>query len=59
MQRAWEILRDSYDTHFHVWTYETFHAQLVELSQRHGLPVRMLESASDGELESLFLLERL
>jgi hypothetical protein len=59
VQRAWEILRDSYDTHFHVWTYETFRDQLVELARHHALPVGLVDSASDGELESIYLLERL
>lgn len=53
------ILAESYDTHFHVWTYDTFVAQLQTLIDHHHLPFRIRDSASDGQLEMLLLLEAL
>jgi SAM-dependent methyltransferase len=56
---AREICATTYDTHFHVWTYETFEQQLQQLIANHGLPFRIVRSACDGRLEMLFLLESL
>jgi len=54
---AAQILDDSYDTHFHVWTYASLAAQLATLIADHGLPFRVVDAACDGEVEMLFLLE--
>lgn len=51
------ILADSYDTHFHVWTYDTFSAQLATLIADYGLPFTVRDGACDGLVEMLFLLE--
>lgn len=51
------ILRDSYDTHFHVWSYDSLSAQLAALIADYGLPFRVLDSACDEQVEMLFLLE--
>jgi len=53
------ILLDSYDTHFHVWTYDAFRAQLATLIADYGLPFDVREDACDEEVEMLFLLEAL
>ncbi|HZR82565.1 MAG TPA: methyltransferase domain-containing protein [Candidatus Binatia bacterium] len=59
MDLAKEILADSYDTHFHVWTYASFLSHLTSLTRVHGLPFRVRMSACDGRMEMLFLLEAL
>lgn len=51
------VLRQSYDTHFHVWTYETFFEQMQTLIRNFAFPFKIRESACDGELEMLFLFE--
>lgn len=56
---ARRILDESYDTHFHVWTYQTFARQLEALIAEHGLPFAVRESACDETVEMLFLLEAL
>lgn len=57
VELAWKILGDSYDTHFHVWTHRSFHEHLERLVAERGMPLRILKSACDGTIESLFLLE--
>jgi SAM-dependent methyltransferase len=59
LELAQAIQRDTYDTHFHVWTHDTFGEHLATLIRDHGLPLRVLRSACDGQIESLFLLETL
>ena len=54
---ARRILRESYDTHFHVWSYESLRAQLGELIRTYGLPFALRRSACDETGEMLFLLE--
>jgi len=56
---AGRILDDSYDTHFHVWTYDSFAAQLAVLIADYGLPFAVRDSACDEQVEMLFLLEAL
>jgi SAM-dependent methyltransferase len=56
---AERILRDSYDSHFHVWTFASLSAQLEELTGRYGLPFRVRDAACDDAVEMLFLLEAL
>lgn len=51
------ILRDSYDTHFHVWSHDSLSSHLATLIADYGLPFRVLDSAYDGQVEMLFLLE--
>jgi SAM-dependent methyltransferase len=51
------ILRETYDTHFHVWTYATFTAQLESLVEQHGLPFRVLDAGADETIEMSFVLE--
>ncbi len=54
---ALRILHDSYDTHFHVWTYDSFREHLDVLIRDHALPFEILEGACDETVEMLFLLE--
>ncbi|MFN8602778.1 MAG: methyltransferase domain-containing protein [Candidatus Binatia bacterium] len=54
---AARILRDSYDTHFHVWSFESLSAQLATLIADYGLPFRVVDAACDDRVEMLFLLE--
>jgi hypothetical protein len=54
---AARILRDSYDTHFHVWSFDALAAQLATLIADYGLPFRVVDAACDGQVEMLFLLE--
>jgi SAM-dependent methyltransferase len=59
VELARKILGDSYDTHFHVWTYDTFRAQLATLIADYGLPFTVRDGACDEQVEMLFLLEAL
>jgi len=59
LEVAQAILRDSYDTHFHVWTHDSFRIQLATLGTEYGLPFAVRDSACDEHLEMLFLLEAL
>lgn len=54
---AARILADSYDTHFHVWSFASFAAQLAALTADYGLPFRVRAAACDEQVEMLFLLE--
>ncbi len=54
---AARILRDSYDTHFHVWSFASLAAQLATLIADYGLPFRVVDAACDEQVEMLFLLE--
>jgi SAM-dependent methyltransferase len=54
---AARILRDSYDTHFHVWSFASLSAQLAALIADYGLPFRIVDAACDEQVEMLFLLE--
>jgi SAM-dependent methyltransferase len=54
---ARRILDESYDTHFHVWTFESFGAQLATLIADYGLPFAVRDAACDEQTEMLFLLE--
>jgi SAM-dependent methyltransferase len=54
---ASRILRDSYDTHFHVWTFASMRAQLEALIRDYGLPFAVRDAACDERVEMLFLLE--
>ena len=51
------IMRDSYDTHFHTWTFESFGEQLDALIDQGVLPFRVLDRATDRKNEMLFVLE--
>jgi SAM-dependent methyltransferase len=51
------ILRETYDTHFHVWTYATFTGQLEALVEQHGLPFHVLDAGADETIEMSFVLE--
>ena len=57
LARAREVLDESYDSHFHVWTHDLLRSHLEELIERHGLRFTLLRSASDDTVEMLFLLE--
>jgi SAM-dependent methyltransferase len=56
LELAKTILKKSRDTHFHVWTYDSFRSQLVAIISELGLLYRIDESACDEKLEMLFLL---
>jgi SAM-dependent methyltransferase len=56
LELAKTILRTSRDTHFHVWTYDSFRRQLDTLISEFGLPYRIKRSACDEKFEMLFLL---
>jgi predicted SAM-dependent methyltransferase len=54
---AREILRTTYDTHFHVWSYDSFAGHLRRLIDEQALAFRVVRSDCDDNLEMLFLLE--
>jgi len=55
---AQAIARETYNTHFHVWTHETLVAQLTTLCRDWSLPFAIKEAASD-DVESVLVLEAL
>lgn len=57
MDLAKQILHDSYDTHFHVWTYDAFLNQMRTLMDDFAFPFKIRKSASDLNIEMLFLFE--
>jgi SAM-dependent methyltransferase len=54
---AQTILAQTYDTHFHVWSFETFTLHLRRLIDEFGLPYAIAASGSDGRSEMAFQLE--
>jgi SAM-dependent methyltransferase len=52
------VIDTTYDTHFHVWSFETFVSHLRSLIADFGLPFSVLEAASDGGFEMIVVLER-
>jgi len=57
LARARAVLAESYDSHFHVWTYTTFRSHLRALVENHELRFRIARDASDDAFEMIFLLE--
>jgi len=57
LELAKTILRTSRDTHFHVWTYDSFQKQLNAMITEYGLPYRVARAACDEKIEMLFLLD--
>jgi len=56
---AQTIARETYNTHFHVWTHETLIAHLTALRRDEIAPFAIREAASDGQLESVIVLQAL
>lgn len=56
LELAARVVRGTYDTHFHVWSYDSFSAQLGQLRARHRLPFTVASSVADEALEMCFLL---
>lgn len=54
---AKRIFDETYDTHFHVWSYESFCDHLDELTGKCGLPFRVAAADSDGRSEMVVTLE--
>jgi SAM-dependent methyltransferase len=54
---AQTILAQTYDTHFHVWAFETFTEHLRRLIDEFGLPYEIAASGSDGHSEMAFQLK--
>ena len=54
---ALEISATSNDTHFHVWSAETFPAHIEELRRAWRLPFRVAAHGSDDAFETVCVLE--
>ena len=50
IRRAASTLQESYDTHFHVWTFDTFREHIHTASVKYGLPFEIEEMVL-GETE--------
>jgi SAM-dependent methyltransferase len=59
LELAKTILKTTRDTHFHVWTFDTFKSQLETAISSTGLPYRINRAACDEKFEMLFLLAAL
>lgn len=54
---ALSIRDESNDSHFHVWSAETFGSHLRELRRDWGLPFGIVAWAADGTFEMVYVLE--
>jgi hypothetical protein len=50
-------MHETYDTHFHVWSFQTFGDHLRLLIDELGMPYAIRRAESDGHFEMAFLLE--
>jgi SAM-dependent methyltransferase len=55
VELAQRILVETYDTHFHVWSFDALHTQLRRLIG-FGLPFSVSAAESDGQAEMVFVL---
>jgi SAM-dependent methyltransferase len=51
------VIDTTYDTHFHVWSFESFVSHLRSLIDDFGLPFTIAEAESDGGFEMIVVLE--
>lgn len=54
---AQTIARETYNTHFHVWTHETLVDHLAKVGNATGVALRLREAENDGSLESVLILQ--
>ena len=57
VDQAKKILKSTSDTHFHVWTYDSFLEQMETLIRDSAFPFKIRDSASDNKHEMLFLFQ--
>lgn len=57
VELARTIFDETYDTHFHVWSFATFSGHVRTLIERYGFPYRIASADSDEEAEMVVVLE--
>ena len=57
LELARTIMDETYNTHFHVWSFQTLSHHLRLLIDELGMPYSIRRAESDGHFEMAFLLE--